>query len=445
MTRARLVESSPERRVTVSIPNHLWVIDYRAAILEMRRLRAPLLWLPAVNPLVAQVVRRAKKTVREIQHARSGAPPTTSPYVQWHGPSASAQFGLVVSPVADILLLQGSAPAGTPVEIEFDIDGLTLPAPHRFPHPKTPEGDQTCFELTIDSVVCQGATKCRLLTGSHIGDWRSLPSLPPPGGMIGVEELTRCPACRSGELKVAGRRQHLDMATCVRCGLVMTTPRPVEDHTLMRYSERYFADEYLPSQQLSPALSAHIDAILDLAEPARSIHPGLFELGIGGGNLLSRAAERGWNACGSDVNPASIAHATELGLTAWLENSDHADTLRGPYGAVISEMSLEHVRHPEHFCALAADALVPGGRVVIYTVSAEGDSFEHSGMASPLAGPAEHLFLFSAGSLVSLCQRAGLRVENVWRNPSADEIGIVATKRRDVANPTIAANAQTLD
>jgi len=72
---------------------------------------------------------------------------------------------------------------------------------------------------------------------------------------------------------------------------------------------------------------------------------------------------------------------------------------------------------------------------VIYTVSAEGDSFEHSGMASPLVGPAEHLFLFSAGSLVSLCQRAGLRVETVWRNHTADEIGVVAVKRRDVDSP----------
>lgn len=218
----------------------------------------------------------------------------------------------------------------------------------------------------------------------------------------------------------------------------MTTPRPVEDHTLMRYSEKYFVDEYLPSQQLSPSLLTHIDAILDHAEPARRVNKALFELGVGGGNLSTRAAERGWDVSGTDVNPASVAHSTSAGLNVWHENSDHADSLGGTYGAVVSEMSLEHVRRPDHFCSLAADALAPGGRLVIYTVSAEGESFEHAGMASPLAGPAEHLFLFSAGSLVSLCQRAGLRVETVWRNPSSDEIGIVATKRRDVANPAVA-------
>ncbi len=367
---------------------------------------------------------------------RSGQSSAPSPYTQWHGPSRGAQFGLTATKVADIVLLQGSAPAGTPVHIELDGDDPgDILAPHRFPHPNDPHGPPTCFEVTLDMTTGNGARRGRLHAGGHLGEWVDLPALPPPGAMAGVETLHRCPACASPELTDAGRRQHLTMATCARCGLMMTTPRPVEDHTLMRYSERYFAEEYLPAQQLTPELTRHIDSILDLAEPAKGSSSALFELGIGGGNLLNRAAERGWAVSGTDVNPASVAHATSDGLHAWLENSDRAESLGGPYGAVISEMSLEHVRHPEHFCNLAAEALVPGGRLVIYTVSAEGESFEHSGMASPLVGPAEHLFLFSAGSLVSLCQRAGLRVETIWRNHTADEIGVVAVKRRDVDSP----------
>ncbi len=279
------------------------------------------------------------------------------------------------------------------------------------------------------------------MSGSDIGDWKFLPAFPPPGSMTGQERIARCPACRSGEFTHAGRRQFLDMVTCARCGLLMTSPRPIEDQTLIRYSERYFTEEYLPAQEVTPALTAHIDSILDRAEPAKNVSPTLFELGIGGGNLLTRARERGWTVAGTDVNPASVTHATSRGLHVWCENSDHAESLGGSYGAVISEMSIEHVRHPERFCRLAAEALLPGGRLVIYTVSAEGDSFEHSGMASPLAGPAEHLFMFSTGSLVSLCQRAGLRVESVWRNHTADEIGIIATKRRDTGNAAVVASS----
>lgn len=389
-----------------------------------------------VNPLVPRFARRLRDLLGISSRQRPSASAGPSPYTQWHGPSISAQYGLTATAVADIVLLQGAAPAGTAASVEVEgSSGSPFTVSHRFPHPDSPTGPPTFFELTLDASLVAPTSRCRLVAGEHTGEWIALPDLPAPGSMTGEETIGRCPACMSVDFVRAGRRQHLEMATCTRCGLMMTTPRPVEDHTLMRYSERYFSEEYLPAQELTPALLRHIDSILDLAEPIKADSATLFELGIGGGNLSARAAERGWKVSGTDVNPASVAHATSRGLHAWLENADHADSLGGPYGVVVSEMSLEHVRHPEHFCRLATEALVPGGRLIIYTVSAEGDSFEHSGMASPLVGPAEHLFLFSAGSLVSLCHRAGLRVESLWRNPTADEIGIVATKRRDVANP----------
>jgi SAM-dependent methyltransferase len=358
--------------------------------------------------------------------------------LQWHGPESGDELRLAVTAVADIILLQGTAPSGAPVTLNFDVNEAVIDAPHRFPHLANPTGKAVCFEHTLDSSVIGEARSVRANAGSKSTDLIALPELPAPGSMVGVETLERCPACASGVRTATGRRQHLTMETCAACGLVMTSPRPKEDHTLVRYNERYFEDEYLPSQTLTASLERHIDSILDHAEPAKDTSPRLFELGVGGGNLAARAVGRGWIVSGTDVNSASIAHAKSQKLDIWLENSDHATTLRGPYGAIISEMSLEHVRRPEHFCALAADALAPGGRLVIYTVSAEGASVEHSGMASPLFGPAEHLFLFSAGSLVSLCQRAGLRVETVWRNHTGDEIGIVASKRRDSGNPSIA-------
>lgn len=343
---------------------------------------------------------------------------------------------MVCTPVADLLLVQGHAGEGVTVELEL-ADDDRIPVAHRFPHPDAPSGPRTCFEITLDHERLGSAktTATLVLDGVVQQVTVDLPAVPQPGAMVGVDPITSCPACNGSEFQPAGRRQHLQMVTCGNCQLVMTSPRPAEDHTLVRYNERYFEEEYLPSQTLSPSLQAHIDAILDHVEPAKAIAPSLFELGVGGGNLAARAAARGWEVRGTDVNPASVQHATNRGLDVWLENVDHADSLGGIYGAVVSEMSIEHVRHPDHFVALAAKALAPGGRLVIYTVSAEGESFEHSGMASPLVGPAEHLFLFSAGSLVSLCERKQLRVELVWRNHTGDEIGVVASKRRDRNNP----------
>ena len=358
-------------------------------------------------------------------------------YREWHGPDASVVTAeLRASAIADIALLQGVAPDAADVVIELDSGDNSPPrfreVSHFFTHPDRANGQRSYFELTLDHAAASGARRARLhIAGEPIGSWVELPKLPSPGTIVGSEHVGSCPACASTDFRTAGARQHLTMVTCQQCQLVLTSPRPAEEQTLIRYSERYFSDEYLPSQQLTPELLTHIDAVLDHAEPAKPISPHLFELGVGGGNLAQRASERGWTVRGTDVNPASIEHGKERGLDVWVENADHADSLGGTYGAVISEMSLEHVRHPDHFCSLAAEALVPGGRLVIYTVSAEGASFEHAGMASPLVGPAEHLFLYSAGSLVALCESAGLRVDHLWRNYAGDEIGVVATKRRD--------------
>gem|GEM_PF-1271642 len=395
-----------------------------------------------------QVGRFAKRTLREARDEFAPPPPSPPPYRQWSGPHADAQnsdpqLQVSATTIGDILLVQGVAPADASLTLEFG-DGLAvshaLPVTHRFPHPDAAavQADQRFgFEITVDASITKDAQQLRITSDSAATPWQTFDSLPSPQGMPGAERLDSCPACGHSEFTSAGRRQQLDMETCGRCGLVMTNPRPVEDHTLMRYSERYFQEEYLPSQQPSTALDAHLDQILDQVEPARAYRDTLFELGVGGGNLLDRARSRGWNVAGTDVNEASVNHAKGRGLRVWHENVDHAQDLGGSYGAIISEMSIEHIRRPDYFCRLAAEALVPGGRLLIYTVSGEGASFTHSGMGSPLVGPAEHLFLFSADSLVQLCSQAGLRVDSLWRSPSGDEIGLVAVKRTDVGNPAI--------
>lgn len=403
--------------------------------------RLPTELVDRARPLVEPVVRAARRAINQTGAAATGTAP--SPYVQWHGPAASDQStSLTCSAVADIALFQGRAPATAHIELELSSQSDALTIAHRFPHPDAPTGPADCFELTLDHQQFANVSsdvRARLVVDGAANDnWVDVPKLPAPGAMVGVDTILSCPACGNVGQTPAGRRQHLTMQTCQRCQLVMTNPRPAEDHTLVRYNETYFTEEYLPSQQLTPALLAHIDAILDHVEPARAASNTLFELGVGGGNLCNRAVERGWTVRGTDVNAASVAHGKQRGLDVWLENADHATSLDGTYGAIVSEMSLEHVRRPGHFCRLAAEALAPGGRLVVYTVSAEGDSFEHSGMASPLVGPAEHLFLFSAGSLVALAERSGLRVDQIWRSPSGDEIGMVASKRRDIGNPAVA-------
>ena len=342
---------------------------------------------------------------------------------------------LTVTAVADLALLQGVTPgdvdaASVTVELDGGPARRLVPVDEWFPVPGADDGAARAFRLTLDAEDLDGAVRARLHCGASPGPWHPLPSVRTPRGMPGEEALESCPACGGVGRTPVGRRQGLEMQRCTGCGLVMTSPRPAEDKTLVRYGRNYFEAEYLPAQADTAALRAHNDALLDLLDSRRRPGATLFELGVGGGLLLDRAMERGWKVAGSDVNEAAVEHVGARGHDVWVANVDHADSLGGPYAAVVSEMSLEHVRRPDHALRLAADALEPGGALLVYTVCPEGESFRVAGMASYLVGPAEHLFLFSEASLVELCESAGLVVEHRWRDETGDDVGVVAGKPR---------------
>lgn len=336
---------------------------------------------------------------------------------------------MIVRQVADLALLQGVRPrswSSAEIELHGGEEPRVVPITSWFVPPGGPDAERRAFSVTFDEEDLAGANRCRLRYEDATDSWHDLPTLRTPRGMPGVEPVTECPACTGRERTTVGRRQGLTMERCGGCGLVMTSPRPAEDKTLVRYSRRYFEDEYLPAQDDTPELRAHNDALLDVLAGHHRPGASLFELGVGGGQFLDRAAARGWSVAGTDVNPAAVEHVRRRGHDVWVDNVDHAETIGGPYTAVVSEMSLEHVRRPDHAVGLAARALEPGGALLVYTVSVEGESFRHAGMASYLVGPAEHLFLYTRASLLALCERAGLTVTQQWSGPTGDEIGIVA-------------------
>jgi hypothetical protein len=95
------------------------------------------------------------------------------------------------------------------------------------------------------------------------------------------------------------------------------------------------------------------------------------------------------------------------------------------------DSTLEHFLSPRQALTVCARALHPGGGIFIWTLSSEGDLFMTHGMDFQYVGPSEHLYYFSASSLSRLCESVGLRVEQFWRDATADSLALVATKRID--------------
>lgn len=241
-----------------------------------------------------------------------------------------------------------------------------------------------------------------------------------------------CDCCRCTDLVVIGKKDGLTLRRCNNCRLIFTSPRPDFDHIQLRYSEDYFENEYLPLvHKTLDVQRQHWNNVLDMVDSFKRFSPYLFDVGTGAGYMLQQAVQRGWTPSGIDINPAAANFARKMGFDVVNGDFLTLDLPENKFGAIIMDSTIEHFLFPRQALAKCARALHPGGGLTIGTISYEGDLVMTQGMDVDWVGPSEHLFYFSASSLIRLCESVDLRVERLWRDPTSDSIALLATKRID--------------
>jgi SAM-dependent methyltransferase len=99
------------------------------------------------------------------------------------------------------------------------------------------------------------------------------------------------------------------------------------------------------------------------------------DLGCGRGEFLELLTQAGVDCYGVDRNPGMVARCAEKGLTAYDGDLlDHlASVPKGSLGGLFSAQTIEHldIRDVPRMFELAADAIAPGGKLVIETVNPE--------------------------------------------------------------------------
>ncbi len=110
-------------------------------------------------------------------------------------------------------------------------------------------------------------------------------------------------------------------------------------------------------------------------EEFRSMPGPVVDLGCGRGEFLELLAAAGIHAYGIDRHPDMVARSTEKGVDASEEDAlaHLASVPEGTLGGVFSAQMIEHleIRDVPGFFELAADALAPGGRLVVETINPE--------------------------------------------------------------------------
>jgi glycosyltransferase involved in cell wall biosynthesis/2-polyprenyl-3-methyl-5-hydroxy-6-metoxy-1,4-benzoquinol methylase len=206
--------------------------------------------------------------------------------------------------------------------------------------------------------------------------------------------------------------QHSRLVECRDCGHMMLHPPPSAEELSLIYNENYWlldgSDE--ERRHFAQLKEATARSYLELIGRCLGRHGGrLLEIGSGAGDLLTAAADLGYDATGVEPSESSCARARErLGSRCRVVCGDVGDlTERSYYDVCVIADVVEHVRDPRAFLEQVYNLVRVGGVVVIATPSLQSWSarlMRHRWMEFKT----EHLHYFSQETLHSLLFQTGL-------------------------------------
>jgi 2-polyprenyl-3-methyl-5-hydroxy-6-metoxy-1,4-benzoquinol methylase len=229
----------------------------------------------------------------------------------------------------------------------------------------------------------------------------SLRALPPPSRWIGRDYFWP-------------HRGVFGLSCCRSCSFVFVNPRPHPELLASFYTGNAYACH---STNMSDAALRQADQQLGLIERHGpfSTERRLLDFGCGGGHLLLRARERGWDAVGFDTGPRALETCRKLGLPV----VDSVAVLpRGKFDAILLSHVFEHLEDHRGMLNLFRELLGPQGKVLIEVPNARSLRAslslpwlsQHCGFDERYRAFPIHLSYFSAATLRAMLERQSFRV-----------------------------------
>ena len=231
-----------------------------------------------------------------------------------------------------------------------------------------------------------------------------------------ARKWTQCPVCDGRYIPYAFLIQKHRVLKCGNCGLMGTSPQPSDEILGEIYGANYFPlsgtpEEEKHSRSLKDATARNYLDVLDgylkgSGRPTRGIR--LLEIGIGFGDFLSAAQERGYDVTGIEYSETSANRAAQhLGESVRIirgEISDLSPSER--FDVVVFNDVLEHVRDPQRFLERVHAAMHDEGVILCAVPSLDSRSARLQG-TKWVEFKLEHLFYFSRANARRLLVKAG--------------------------------------
>jgi 2-polyprenyl-3-methyl-5-hydroxy-6-metoxy-1,4-benzoquinol methylase len=205
---------------------------------------------------------------------------------------------------------------------------------------------------------------------------------------------------------------------CRRCGTVFLPEIPPD-------LGRYYPPTYYPllprDAELDRRAQAHkwrIDLVREYVSTGR-----LVEVGASAGFFVHLAKTAGFDVTAIEMDPRCCTHLREVVGVKVVESDDPVTALGALNGAdaVTLWHVLEHVDQPAALLAAAAEALVPGGLLVVATPHLGSLQFRMLGRRWPHIDAPRHLALVPLGALEERTAELGLEGEAVTTADPAGE------------------------
>lgn len=231
-----------------------------------------------------------------------------------------------------------------------------------------------------------------------------------------------CPACGEKKTKPMWQRDGFSFVQCTHCETGYVNPRPAPElldwHYRNSQSHVLWAERIYPESEASRR--AHIAAprvtrLIEICK-GQGIQAGgtLLEVGAGFGTFCVEAKSRNWfsRIVAIEPTPSNAKACRERGVDVLEVQIEKAELQRGTADVVASFEVIEHLSSPKNFVKGCADALRPGGLLVLSCPNLKGFELATLGTQSPSVDP-EHLNYFHPRSLAHLLTHCGLTVLEV--------------------------------
>ena len=242
-----------------------------------------------------------------------------------------------------------------------------------------------------------------------------------------------CVLCSGRRVSTLYMQAHFPVVRCLDCRLVYADEHFQREDLQAFYTGDYYQRAYVchPPEIDQKTARAHVPSFNGSRAARRGGN--LLDFGSARATFLSELTRRGygdrWKMVGVDINPDEVAMGQAQGLDVRCATLGASGLPPASQDVVTAFSVLEHLQDPIETLREIASILKPGGELVAIVPSGSCLIIHLAILASKVLGRRaknfadnvfheEHLYYFSPKTLTLACARAGLRVDQVFYQPS---------------------------